>query len=85
MLASIYPNQLLVYLQNIPNLSTMCKSGLDISVTSALKNDFLVSFHVCVDLSKPTINMFAKYSKFINRVQMWSRHVGDICFEKWPI
>ena len=26
---SIYPNQLLVYLQNIPNLSTMCKCGLD--------------------------------------------------------
>ena len=81
MLASIYPNQLLIYLQNIPNLSTMCKSGVDMSVTSALKMAYFVSFHVGVDLSKPTINIFAKYSYFINHVQMWSRHVGDICFE----
>ena len=39
MMAWIYPNQLLIYLQNIPNLSTMCKSGVDMLVTSALKND----------------------------------------------
>jgi hypothetical protein len=37
--------------------------GLDMSVTSALKNYlFIVSFHIGVDLSKPTIIMFAKYS-----------------------
>jgi hypothetical protein len=39
-------------------------------------------FHIGVDLSKPTINMFAKYSYFINYVKMWSRDIGDNCFEK---
>jgi hypothetical protein len=45
----------------------------------------LVPFHIGMDLSKPTINMFPKYSYFINHVKTWSRHVGDNCFEKWPI
>jgi hypothetical protein len=61
-MAWIYPNQQLICLQNIPNLSTMWKCGLDMSVTTALKNDHLVPFHIGVDLSKQTINMFAKYS-----------------------
>jgi hypothetical protein len=106
-LASIYPNQQLICLQNTPNLSTMWKCGLHISATTALKNDlcdvfsywrgfiqtnnwyickvfliyqpcgnvvstyrwqllwkipYLVSFHIGVDLSKPTINMFVKCS-----------------------
>jgi hypothetical protein len=53
------------------------------SVTTALKNDvFSVFFHIGADLSKPTTNMFAKYSQFIHHVKMWSRHVGDNCFEK---
>jgi hypothetical protein len=39
------------------------KCGVDISVTNALKNDlYFVSFHSGVHLSKPTNNMFAKYS-----------------------
>jgi hypothetical protein len=127
-----YPNQQLICLQNIPNLSTMWKCGLDMLVTTGLKNDLFSAFsywsgfiqtnnyYVCkifliyqlcgdvfstcrwqllwemtylvffsywqfgVDLSKPT-NMFAKYSLFMNYVKMWSRHVGDNCFEKWPI
>jgi hypothetical protein len=62
MLAWIYPNQLLIYFQNIPNLSTMWKCGFDMSVTTALKTTFLVPFHIGVDLSKPTINIFAKCS-----------------------
>ena len=63
MLVSIYPNELLICSQNIPNLSTMCKlCGLGMSVTSALKNGLFSAFHIGVDLSKPTINMFAKYS-----------------------
>jgi hypothetical protein len=52
------------------------------SVISAFKNDLFGAFHVGVDLSKPTINIFAKYSLFIDHVQMWSRHVGDSCIEK---
>ena len=44
MLASIYPNQLLICSQNIPNLSTMSKCGLDMSVTSALKTDLFSVF-----------------------------------------
>ena len=61
---TINPNQLLIYLQYIPNLSTMCKCGLDMSVTSALKNYLFSVFSnvVGVDLSKPTISIFAKYS-----------------------
>jgi hypothetical protein len=31
-------------LQNIPNLSTMWKCGLDMSVTTALKNDLFSAF-----------------------------------------
>jgi hypothetical protein len=61
-LAWIYPNQLLIYSRNIPNLSIMCKCGLDMSVISALKNYLFGAFHVGMDLSKPTINIFAKYS-----------------------
>jgi hypothetical protein len=59
----------------------MCKCGLDMSVSSTLKNDLFRAFHVGVDLSKPTINIFAKYSLFIDHVQMCSRHVGDICLK----
>ena len=44
MLTSIYPNQLLICSQNIHNLSTMCKCGLDMSVTSALKTDLFSVF-----------------------------------------
>jgi hypothetical protein len=70
MLAWIYPNQLLIYSRNIPYLSNMCKCGLDMSVISALKNDLFGAFHVGVDLSKPTIYIFEKYSKFIKHVHI---------------
>jgi hypothetical protein len=43
-LAWIYPNQQLTFLQNIPNLSTMWKCSLHISVTTALKNDLFSGF-----------------------------------------
>jgi hypothetical protein len=61
-LAWIYPNQQLICLQNIPNLSTMWNVVSTYRWQLLWKMPYLVSFHIGVDLSKPTIDMFAKYS-----------------------